>query len=83
MSLSNSAVTEPDNCFQPVQYYIATADYPLIRQLYILSTNPYTDTYNHNFYFYLTDTEGQLIITKSSQLLPIVPVQVKQVDVND
>ena len=83
MSLSNSAVTEPDNCFQPVQYYIATADYPLIRQLYILSTNPYTDTYNHNFYFYLTDTEGQLIITKSSQLLPLVPVQVKQVDVND
>jgi len=82
MSVSNSAVTESDNCFQPVQYYIATGDYPLIRKLYVITTDPRDDARSLNFYYYLTDTEGQLIITKSSQLLPIVPVQVKQVNVN-
>lgn len=81
MLVSNSAIAEKSNSFQPVQYYIATGDYPLTRKLYISSTEPYIQALNRNFYFYLTDTEGQLIITKSSQLLPIVPVHVKQVDV--
>lgn len=83
MSMTFSAVADEESCCQPVQYYIATHDYPLIRELYISSTEPYMQALNRNFYFYLTDTEGQLIITKSSQLLPIVPVQVKQVDMSD
>ena len=83
MSVSHSAVTTESNSFQPVQYYIATKDYPLIRTLYISSIEPYPQALNRNFYFYLTDTEGQLIITKSSQLLPIVPVQVRRVDITD
>ena len=81
MRVSNSSIAEESNSFQPVQYYIATGDYPLIRRLYISSTEPYIQALNRNFYHYLTDTEGQLIITKSSQLLPIVPVHVKQVDI--
>ena len=83
MSVSNSAIAEESNSYQPVQYYIATADYPLIRKLFISSTEPYMQALNRNFYHYLTDTEGQLIITKSSQLLPIVPVHVRSVDVTE
>ena len=83
MRVSNSSIAEESNSFQPVQYYIATGDYPLTRKLFISSTEPYIQALNRNFYHYLTDTEGQLIITKSSQLLPIVPVHVKQVDIKE
>lgn len=83
MRVSSSSVPEKSNSYQPVQYYIATGDYPLTRQLFISSTEPYMQALNRNFYHYLTDTEGQLIITKSSQLLPVMPVHVKQIDVTD
>ena len=81
--VSHSSAAEYGNSFQPLQYYIATGDYPLVRKLFISSTEPYMQALNRNFYHYLTDTEGQLIITKSSQLLPIVPVHVKAVDITE
>lgn len=80
MSVSRSSVTESGNSFQPVQYYIATGDYPLTRCIYMISTDPRTSSRGLNFYFYVSDQDGQLIITKSSQLLPYMPVQVKVVD---
>lgn len=80
MSVSRSSVTEAGNSFQPVQYYIATGDYPLTRCIYMITTDPRTRSMGLNFYYYVSDQDGQLIITKSSQLLPYMPVQVKVVD---
>lgn len=83
MSVSRSSVTEAGNSFQPVQYYIATGDYPLTRCIYMITTDPRSRSMGLNFYFYVSDQDGQLIITKSSQLLPYMPVQVKVVDNGD
>lgn len=79
MSVSRSTVTETSNSYQPVQYYIATGDYPLTRCLYMITTDPRTRTMGLNFYYFVSDQAGQLIITKSSQLLPYMPVHVKEV----
>ena len=65
--------------FHPYQYYIATGEYPLTRSVFAIMTDPFTMSMTRKFFYFLSDTEGQLIITKSSQLLPIVPVQVKNV----
>jgi phosphate transport system substrate-binding protein len=83
MSVSYSAVPEQGNSFQPVQYYIATGDYPLTRSVYMITTDPRSRSMNLNFYYFIGDQRGQLIITKSSQLLPYMPVQVKTVDVSN
>lgn len=80
MSISRSSVTEEGNSYQPVQYYIATGDYPLVRSVYSITTDPRERSMERNFFYFLSDQQGQLIITKSSQLLPNLPVQVKQVD---
>lgn len=83
MSVSYSAVPEPNNSFQPVQYYIATGDYPFTRCVYMITTDPRARSMGLNFYYFVTDQRGQLIITKSSQLLPYMPVQVKSVEVSE
>ena len=83
MSVSCSSVPETGNSFQPVQYYIATGDYPLTRKVYMITTDPRTRSMNLNFYYFMGDQRGQLVITRSSQLLPYMPVQVKTIDVSD
>ena len=82
MNVSRSAIAERGNSFQPVQYYIATGDYPLTRCLYMVTTDPRTRSLALNFYYFVGDQDGQLIITHSSQLLPYMPVQVKEVIAN-
>lgn len=83
MSVSSSSVAEESNSFLPFQYYIATADYPFIRKLYVITTDPRTQSMGLNFFYFLTDTEGQTIVTKSSQLLPVIAIQIKNVHIND
>lgn len=83
MSVSNSAVPERGNSFQPFQYYIATGDYPLTRAVYMVSTDPRVRSMATNFFYFVSDTKGQLIITRSSQLLPYMPVQIKSVNITD
>ncbi len=64
---------------QPFQYYIATGEYPLLRTVYVITTDPRVTSMVKNFFFFLTGQRGQLIICNSSQLLPHLPVQVKEV----
>ena len=66
---------------RPYQYYIATADYPLLRSVYIINTDPRSSSMLRNFYFFVKGQKGQTIICNNSQLLPITPVQVKSVSV--
>lgn len=66
---------------RPYQYYIATADYPLLRSVYAIHTDPRSQSMLKNFYFYLKGQKGQTIICNNSQMLPITPVQVKDVSI--
>lgn len=67
---------------RPYQYYIATGDYPLLRSVYVIHTDPRSKSFVRSFYFYAKGQKGQTIICNNSQLLPITPVQVKDVTVN-
>lgn len=69
------------NYVRPYQYYIATADYPLLRAVYLLSTEPRVQCMTKNFYFFIKGQSGQKIICNGSQLLPYTPVQVRDVSI--
>ena len=83
MRVSNSAVAEKGNSYLPLQYYIGTGHYPLTRAVYMLSSDPNVRSTQLSFYYFVSDTPGQLIITKSSQLLPYMPVQYKEVSITE
>ena len=76
------AKTDVAKAVRPFQYFIATGDYPLVRSVYIICTDPRTESMLRYFYFYTKGQKGQTIICNNSQLLPITPVQVKSVSVN-
>ncbi|MEG1728436.1 MAG: substrate-binding domain-containing protein [Bacteroidaceae bacterium] len=65
MSVSRSSIAEKGNSFQPLQYYLATGDYPLTRSVYMITTDPQSRSMTLNLFFFVSDTPGQLIITKS------------------
>ena len=67
---------------RPFQSYIATADYPLLRSAYIIHTDPRSKSFVRSFYYFAKGQKGQTIICNNSQLLPIAPVQIKDVSVN-
>lgn len=72
---------EGEAYFRPFQYYIATGEYPLLRTVYVMTTDPRTKSMMKNFYFFLKGQVGQTIICDHSQMLPHMPVQVKDVSV--
>lgn len=67
---------------RPYQYYIATGEYPLVRSVWALCTDPRSRSTLRSFYFFLKDNVGQRVICNSSQLLPRNQVQVRDVNVN-
>ena len=69
------------NFVRPYQYYIATADYPLLRSVYAITTDPRTRSMTKNFFFFLKGQDGQKVICNGSQLLPYMPVQVRDVSI--
>ena len=82
MSVSNSTVPEKDNSYKPFQAYIALGNYPFVRAVYYMTSDPLMQGKARYFYDFLSEQKGQLIITKSSQLLPWMQVQFKEVTVN-
>ena len=67
--------------FRPYQYRIATGDYPLLRSVYVMTTDPRRNSSTQLFHYFLKGQKGQTIILNGSQMLPITPVQVKSVSV--
>lgn len=67
---------------RPYQYYIATGEYPLLRSVYIMHTDPRSQSMLRQFYFFTKGQKGQTIICNNSQMLPTTPVQVKAVSIN-
>lgn len=82
MSVSRSTVPDRGNSYKPFQAYIATGDYPFVRALYVMTSDPSMQSMTRYFYHFMRDQKGQLIITKSSQLLPYMQVQFKEVKID-
>ena len=82
MMVSKKGGEEADY-FRPYQYYIATGDYPLVRSVYVITTDPRRQSLLKNFYFYMKGNSGQLIICNGSQLLPYSKVQVRETKITD
>ena len=82
MMVSKKGGEEADY-FRPYQYYIATGDYPLVRTLYVITSDPRRQSLVKNFFYYIKGNRGQLIICNGSQLLPYSQVQVRDTRVTD
>uniref|UniRef100_UPI004024DA8C hypothetical protein n=1 Tax=Alloprevotella sp. TaxID=1872471 RepID=UPI004024DA8C len=52
-----------------------------MRSGYAIHSDPRSQSMLKNFYFYLKGQKGQTIICNNSQMLPITPVQVKDVSI--
>lgn len=81
MKVSRDTCPEDAVGFRPYQYRIATADYPLLRSVYVITTDPRRQSNTQRFHYFLKGQKGQTIICNFSQMLPITPVQVKAVSV--
>ena len=68
---------------RPYQYYIATGEYPLVRSVWEITTDPRTRSTMRSFYFFLKENDGQRVINGSSQLLTRNQVQIKEVVIKD
>ena len=82
MMVSKKGGKEADY-FRPYQYYIATGDYPLVRSVYVITSDPRRQSLVKNFYYFMKGNRGQLIICNGSQLLPYSQVQVRDTRVTD
>lgn len=70
-----------DHYVKPYQLRIATGEYPLHRAVYIIHTDPRTQSMLRNFFFFVKGQKGQTIICNNSQLLPNSPVEIKDVSI--
>lgn len=68
--------------WRPYQARIASGDYPLVRAVYAISTDPRRDSFTTSLFFFLKGQKGQTIILNDSQLLPYSGVQYKFVTAN-
>ena len=75
--ISREATANRNNSYQPYQAYIATGQYPLQRDVYILLTEPRSGLAT-GFASFLTSDRGQRIILKSGIMPATQPVRVVQ-----
>ena len=68
--------------WKPYQYRIMTGDYPLVRSVYVITTDPRVRSTTKSFFFFLKGQKGQTIFLNSSQMLPYTAVQYRPVEVN-
>lgn len=68
--------------YRPYQYYIGTGAYPLVRTIYVITSDPRQRSMVRNFYFFLKGDQGQRIICNHSQMLPYQQVTVRSVEVH-
>ena len=67
--------------WRPYQYRIMTGDYPLVRSVYLICTDPFRKSKTTTFFYFLKGDAGQRIICNDSQLLPRMQVQFRSVTV--
>lgn len=67
-----------EDMFKPYQAYIATEQYPLIRDIYLISTDPHMGLAD-GFISFAASDKGQRIILKTGILPAIAPIRLIQV----
>ncbi len=75
MAVSKEHTATYENSFQPYQAYIATQQYPLYRDVYIILSEPRTGLAS-GFTSFITSDRGQRIILKSGILPATRPVRI-------
>lgn len=65
--------------YKPYQYYIFNGDYPLYRQIYMITTAA-GGTLTHGFYSFVTGFEGQKIMLLTGVLPKVVRPQMVQIN---
>jgi phosphate transport system substrate-binding protein len=78
MAVSRDAVATVDNSFQPYQAYLATEQYPLRRDVYVLLTDP-RHGLAAGFTSFLASDRGQRIILKAGILPATQPLRIIQI----
>ena len=79
MAVSYAENPTPDNSYQPYQAYLATKDYPLRRNVYIITTDPKSGV-DTGFASFVASDKGQRIILKAGLVPATQPVRVIQVN---
>lgn len=67
--------------WKPYQYRIMTGDYPLVRSVYVITTDPRVRSTTKSMFYFLKGQKGQKIFLNSSQMLPYTAVQYRPVEV--
>jgi len=80
LGVSRFASPDQFNSFQPFQAYIALGQYPMVRNVYVLLSDPRTGL-STGFASFLTSDRGQRIILKTGLLPATQPISI--VNVND
>lgn len=78
MAVSNELKATKYNSYQPVQYYLLSKDYPLIRSIYIILNDP-RSSLPSGFTNFLTSDRGQRIILKAGLVPATQPIRVVQI----
>ncbi len=81
MAVSKEHIATYQNSFQPYQAYIATKEYPLTRDIYIINAEPRTGLAS-GFTSFVASDRGQRIILKSGILPATQPVRLIKVTNN-
>jgi len=68
---------------RPYQYYIATGEYPLVRDVYAITTDVRRNSKEWAFYMWLKGQKGQTIFSKYTQMLTVLPVHVRDVAIKE
>lgn len=75
MSVSNAMNATSQNSYKPYQAYIATKEYPLIRNIYALLNDP-RGALPSGFFNFLTSDRGQRIILKAGIVPATQPIRI-------
>ncbi|MEI6696395.1 MAG: substrate-binding domain-containing protein [Bacteroidota bacterium] len=79
MAVSKEPIATYENSFQPYQAYIATHQYPLTRDIYIINAEPRTGLAS-GFTSFVASERGQRIILKSGILPATQPIRLIKVN---
>lgn len=79
MAVSFASKATPDNSYQPYQAYLGTKDYPLIRDIYTISTDPSAGVPT-GFASFVAGDKGQRIVLRAGVFPATQPVRVIQVN---
>jgi len=75
MAISSEKKADKDNSYKPFQYYLSNGQYPLVRNIYIINSEPRVGLAS-GFASFIASDKGQRVILKSGILPATRPVNI-------